>query len=698
MKKMKIFLTLLSMVLPQAAILGAQAAADPLQYEIWVNFDPAHKMLLGRETISWTNTSRDTIPDFWFHLYWNAFKNEKSALMEEARRDEPSGTFHGDTAVRDGDWGWIDVERIGLAGGTDLTAAMQFMTPDEPIHADDQTVMRVKLPKPLLPGETLKLELTFKARIPKTIRRSGYYHNGYFIGQWFPKPGVYQEGKGWNCHQYHLNSEFFADFARFLVHITVPAEYVVGAAGKETAATIDAQRKTVTHTFSQERIHDFAWTADPDYIRIERDFIAAREVSQAEYREIADTVREPLEKIKLADVKMILLINPEHRGQVERHFKALRTALKYYGLWYGPYPYEQVTLVDPPFRSGSGGMEYQTIFTAGTQVLPSPQANDPEMVIVHEFGHGYWYGLAANNEFEEAWLDEGINTYSTGKVLAKAYGPGAVPLTLAGFPLTRYSGSLKYADRETDRAAAIQAVPYDPIVTAAWKFYDPMSYSLNVYMRTSTCLNTLENLIGKEVMLRVMRAFQSRFRFRHPSSRDFIATVNEVSGQDLNWFFTELFFGTSEWDYAVDQVTSQEITTARGIFDSQGRKSEITAKAARALDRKNKQPRYQSLVRVRRLGEARPGPGVRLKIITAFADGSQKINYWDGQGSWAEFSFTGDSKITYAQIDPDNVFLIDRDLSNNSYTVKAHMAGTLRWTGKLLFWIQNLLQFVSTLS
>jgi hypothetical protein len=698
MNKVKIVLMVLAILLPAATLLQAQVAADPVAYEIWVTLDPAQHMLRGRETIRWTNTSRDSVTDIWFHLYWNAFKNEKSALMEEARVDDPSGTFHGDTDVKDGNWGWIDVEKIGLRDGTDLTATMEFMTPDEPKHADDQTVMRVKLPQPLAPGETLTLELAFKAKIPQTIRRSGYYHNGYFIGQWFPKPGVYQEGKGWNCHQYHLNSEFFADFASFRVHITVPGEYVVGAAGKEMARKSDELRKTATYTFEQDRIHDFAWTADPDYIRIERDFIAGREVSQAEYREIAGTLRLPLEQVKLANVKMILLINPEHRSQIDRHFKALRTAIKYYGLWYGAYPYAQVTLVDPPFRSGSGGMEYQTLFTAGTQVLPSPQENSPEMVIIHEFGHGYWYGLVASNEFEEAWLDEGINTYSTGKVLAKAYGPGSLPLSLFGIPLARYSGSLKYADLETDRAAAIQAVKYDPIATPSWKFYNSMSYGMNVYMRASTGLVTLENLLGKEVMLRVMRAFHSRFRFRHPTSRDFIATANEVSGRDLGWFFDELFFGTGEWDYAVDQVTCREITAARGVFDRKGKKSEVTAKAARALDRKIKRPRYQFLVRVRRLGEARPGPGVNLKIITAFEDGSQQVNAWDGQSSWAEFSGTSSSKVKYAQIDPDGIFLIDRDLSNNSYTVKANMAGTLRWTGKLLFWIQNLLQFAAALS
>ncbi len=675
----------------------AMAAAEPVQYEIWVTLDPAHKILNGRETIRWTNTSRDAIPDFWFHLYWNAFKNEKSALMEEVCQEDPSGTFQGNTKVKDGNWGWIDVEKIRLQDGTDLAPAMEFMIPDTPRHEGDQTVMRVKLPRPLAPGETLALELNFKAKIPKTIQRSGYYHNGYFIGQWFPKPGVYQEGKGWNCHQYHFTSEFFADFAGFTVHITVPEEYTVGASGKEISRRDDSRNRTTTHTFQQERIHDFAWTADPDYLRIERDFIADREVSEKEYREVAGTLRLPLEQVKLGNVKMILLINPEHRNQVERHFKALRAAIKYYGLWYGAYPYGTVTMIDPPFRSGSGGMEYPTLFTAGTCILPSPQTNDPEMVIIHEFGHGYWYGLVASNEFEEAWLDEGINTYSTAKVLAKVYGPGSYPLTLAGIPLTRYSGSFKYSDKEFNRAAAVFAVKSDPVVTASWRFSSPMSYGMNVYMRAATCLDTLENLIGKETMLRVMRTFHSRFRFRHPVSRDFIATASEVSGRDLNWFFDELFYGTHEWDFALERAGSSEITTPRGVFDRQGKKIEVSGKNARELDKKEKQKRFITRVRIRRLGEARPGPGVTLKVITVFEDGSKQVEHWDGQDRWVEFTYTGKSKVKYAQVDPDRIFLIDCDLSNNSYIAKADSAGTMRWSSRLLFWMQNLLQFASAL-
>ena len=141
---MKKSLALFLLLLPLLA-LCAREAADPLHYEIWVTLDPARKMLHGRETIHWTNTSGDTVPDICFHLYWNAFKNEKSTLMTEARLGGAEGPDHGDARVKDGDWGWIDVEKIRLKDGSDLKPAMEFIARDEPGHTDDQTVMRVKI-------------------------------------------------------------------------------------------------------------------------------------------------------------------------------------------------------------------------------------------------------------------------------------------------------------------------------------------------------------------------------------------------------------------------------------------------------------------------------------------------------------------------------------------------------------------------
>ena len=153
----------------------------------------------------------------------------------------------------------------------------------------------------------------------------------------------------------------------------MPRGYIIGSSGKAADLRTDESAGTTTTTFRQAMVHDFAWMTDPRYLKVEQDFIASREVTPKEYDDTAKLLGLSIDEVRLPDVKMILLIAPEHKGQIERHFRALRAAIKYYGLWYGPYPYETVTMVDPPYRTGSGGMEYPTLFTAGTQVLTSPQ-------------------------------------------------------------------------------------------------------------------------------------------------------------------------------------------------------------------------------------------------------------------------------------------------------------------------------------
>lgn len=686
------------LILIAPKFLCPQEVNSQIQYEIWVTLDDANKMLIGKEDLRWTNTTQDEIPDMRFHLYTNAFKNEKSTMFQESQEEDMLGL-----GIKEGEWGWIDVTSIRLNDGRDLMPTAEFIREDVPIHADDQTVMRIVFPDPIRPGEEVRLFIDFLSKIPRGILRSGYYQNSYFIAQWFPKPGVYEEGRGWNCHEYHLNSEFYADFAAFTVHMTVPGNFVVGASGKQVKAASDPAQKTVTYTFYEQNIHDFAWTASPDFIKVERDFVAAEEISREEYEKIAERLGLSLEDVELPDVRMILLIEPEHRGQIERHFKALRMAIKYYGLWYGPYPYETVTMVDPPFRTGSGGMEYPTFFTAGTRILRSKKVLSPEHVIIHEFGHSYWYGLCANNEFEEAWLDEGINTYSTGKVSAAAYGPGALAFSLNRIPLNWFFRLPEYLDFEYDRATGIHVVKLDPIATYSWLFAGGASYGLNVYQRASACLHSLERLLGEVVMLRILRTFLIRFRYQHPKTEDFIAIVNEISGRNMSWFFEELFFKTLNFDYGISSLKSgKKKETFLGIFDSDGRKEEVTQthidQAKKEKARSKEDALYVTNIRVRRYGEAKVSADFPLKLKVVFEDGSEEIRFWEGQKRWEKFVFEKPVKAKYAYIDPEGIWLIDSNLANNSMTLKPNRSGILRITGKFLFWIQNSLLFLGALT
>jgi hypothetical protein len=684
---------------PAASVAGAPG----LRYEIWVELDAAGKMLRGTEEIVWTNPSREAVPDMLLHLYWNAFKNEDSAFLREAAAE--SGARRGE-APENGQWGWVDITDIRLADGSDLKPGLGFVTPDGPENPDDQTVARVLFPTPVEPGESVRLRLEFRSKIPRTVARSGYYRDSFFIAQWYPKPGVYEEGRGWNAHAYHESSEFFADFADFVVHITVPSRFVVGSSGKQTDSLIDGSTGRTTYTFRQAMVHDFAWMADPRYLKVERDFIADKEVTAQEYQETASLLGLPVDEIRLPDVRMILLIAPEHKGQIERHFKALRAAIKYYGLWYGPYPYETVTMVDPPYRTDSGGMEYPTLFTAGTRLLKSKDALSPEGVIVHEFGHGYWYGLVANNEFEAAWLDEGVNTYSTGRVLARAYGPGALALSFNGLPLPWFLRMPKDFDFETDRVAAINTVRSDPVTAWSWKFSSRGSYGANVYSRASTLLNTLEKLLGEPAWSRIMRTYHMRWRYRHPAKSDFIAVVNEVGGRDMTWFFDELLDSTRPFDYGVECLSSVKVPLRkRGVYDTDGAREEVTAKKIEDLEATRSGspegetgPTYLTTVVLRRYGEARLGGDARIEVVVRFKDGTAETRTWDGQARWARLEFTKPAEVESAQIDPAGVWLIDENLANNSRGVDGLRRNVVKLMTQILFTLQSFLHFVGSWS
>jgi len=366
-----------------------------------------------------------------------------------------------------------------------------------------------------------------------------------------------------------------------------------------------------------------------------------------------------------------------------------------------------VTMVDPPFRTRSGGMEYPTLFTAGTGVLTSRNVLSPEGVIVHEFGHGYWYGLVANNEFEAAWLDEGFTTYSTGQVLAKAYGPGVPPLDLHGIPIASVLRLPKYFDFETDRVDAIKAVACDPVTAWSWEFFNGESYSANVYLRAATLLRSLEGLLGEPAWARVMRTYHMRFRYKHPTKADFIGVVNEVAGKDMTWFFEELLESTKTFDYGVAQVSSVKLPRMkRGVFDAGGSRQEITSKQVEEAERREAKaplrsgpaPEYLTTVVLRRFGEARVRGDARIDVLVRFKDGTTETSTWDGQARWTRLEFIKTAKVESAQVDPKGVWLIDANLANNSRGVDALRRNVIKLLTQLLFTVQNLLQFVSSWS
>lgn len=660
----------------------AERADDIASYSISVKLDPETRQLSGKQQLTWRNTSPDAITDLWFHLYLNAFRNSNSTFFRES-----NGTLRDDEMPEDG-WGWIEIDSMTLKDGADLKPSLRFEAPDDG-NKDDRTVARVMLPRPLMPGESVTLDIQFKAQLPKIFARTGYVRDYFLVGQWFPKIAVYEpagmRGRttgGWNCHQFHGNSEFYADFGSYHVDINVPSNFVVGATGTR-GRHHTLPNGTTTYDFEQHNVHDFAWTASPRFVELRRKFVASREVTAAEYRVMGRLLDRPYQEMELRNVDVILLMQPEHMPQVERHFKAAMHAIKWFGLSYGSYPFDTLTIVDPAAGAeGSGGMEYPTFITAGTSPRmngwPFADVHLPEEVIVHEFGHQYFQGIIASNEFEEAWLDEGINSYATGRVMERAFGRDATMISFLGWQV---------GERDYLRSAIAPDVKFTAINQPSWMYPDEWSYDINSYVRPELTLRTIEHLAGTQTMARVMRTYAERWRFKHPSTQDFYAVANEVSGRDLRGMMTQIIDRGELVDYEVGAVTSELAVAAAGFVDGAKGREFVSQADADEKQADEEHPNYDTRVVVRRRGEA------ILPVVVAFKFEGKPAERqtWDGVSRWHAFTFRRPERLEWVDVDPDRHIELDADWLNNTRRLDPDRRAAVRLTSRWTFLLQQAL-------
>jgi hypothetical protein len=603
-------------------------------YVIDATLDPSNRTITASEVILWRNITTRPATELQFHLYWNAWRDDRSTWLREAKL----GSRRAVPVVTPDERARIDVTALGVRGNAraDLTTVMRFIAPDDG-NADDRTVLAARLPQPVPPGGSLTIELSWTAHVPRPFARTGVIGNYYFIAQWFPKLGVLQDS-GWNCHQFHNGTEFFSDYGSYDVRMTVPAGWILGATGVERERRDNGSR-TTTHRYHQDDVHDFVWTTSPDYV--ER--------------------HERFEHPTLPPVDMRLLIQPEHAAQADRHFAATRATLKYYGEWFGAYPYGHITIIDPAYQSGAGGMEYPTLFTAGTRLFSPEHTDDPEDVAVHEAGHQFWYGIVGTNEFEDAWMDEGINTFSEARVLG-AWGSPSY------FSQRYFGGFVPYVftdivrDRETDwnRFAGYRRAPKgDAQSTPSFRYY-PATGAAITYNKTALWLNTMERWLGWPVMQRTMSTYFSRWKFRHPKPQDFFDVANEVSGRNLNGYFDQVYRSSNVFDYGIQDLRS----------DKDGDK-------------------YRTLAVVRRYGEAIFPIDVRV----TFADGTSTIEHWDGADRWHLYTYERTERAVSAEADPEHVLLLDINRTNNSRTLApldaAGPKAATKWSLKWMVWLQD---------
>jgi hypothetical protein len=619
---------------PSAQTAPPTVALSPrnANYTLIASLDTPSHTITGDGTIVWRNITRNPTSELRLHLYWNAWRDDHSSWIRETALGRASMAGRPST-----DRGSIDLKALTL-GGRDLLAGSKFISPDDG-NADDRTVLQVPLAKAVAPGESVELKVTWTSHVPRPYSRTGVQGDYYFIAQWFPKLGVLEDA-GWNCHQFHAATEFFSDFGNYDVTLTTPRGWNIGATGVERVAAPPANGDRMTTTFAAHDVHDFAWTTSPDFVVTTRDF------------------NEP----GLPVVKMRLLLQKEHgnQEQIDRHFNATAIALRDYGKWFGPYPYDEITIVDPvtvfneAAQGGStGGMEYPTLFSAGSRWKLLIHELRPESVTIHEAGHQFWYGIVATNEFENAWMDEGFNTFSTARAISTEIDPqiATVERYFGGFMPWAYEDARWTREVDGDRLNAYRLVAsFDQQSTPTWQYW-PGSAGAITYNKTALWLNTLEKMLGWETTQRILSTYFQRWSFKHPGPQDFFAVANEVSGKDLTWFFDAVYRSSATFDYAVGQVTGHTVA-------------------------------------VRRIGD-----GVfPVDIKVTFADGTGTLEHWNGADRWKVLNYGTSAKVSAVEVDPGHILLLDINRTNNSWTAKPEAdIAVKRWSLRWMTWAEELL-------
>jgi len=595
-----------------------------VHYEIDAKYDATRHTIAATEVLTYHNLTGQALDHFPFHLYQNAFRPNATWVREvktqggNARYEKWDPKQYGSEQIR----------TFEVVGQGDVTRNLRYIAPDDG-NPDDKTVIDVKLPKPIPPKAFVQFKIAFEDQMPETQARSGWKRDFLLGGQWFPKVGVWWHG-AWNCHQYHSTTEFFADFGVYDVKLTVPQNEVIGASGVEVSR-VDHADGTKTVAYHGDDIHDFAWTVSPRF-----------------------KVKETTYPSQMGPVKLRFLMQPAHWDQVDRHERITRETLDRFEKWFGPYPYKTLTVVDPEPGSAAGGMEYPTFITAETSWFMPAGLRLVEIVVEHEFGHQYWYGMVATNEFEDAWMDEGINSYTEVKVLDSIFGKKASMADLLG---------ATYGEREGQRDSYIRVADKDAMAENAYAYYDFSSYAGVTYGKTSSVLLTLEGMIGEDTLARALRTYFMKYRFTHPTREDFLKTVEEASGKDLRWYFNQAVYGSQVLDYQILSVVSYPTTWFEQKKD------------------KDKENVYQSYVAVGRKGDF----VMPVDVEVTFDNGEKVREHWAGQNRWTRFSYVKKAKVVSAEIDPDHTVQIDRDPFNDSFAVKPNPKPTYKLSTYWLF-------------
>jgi hypothetical protein len=525
-----------------------------VNYKIDVTLNDVENTLDGFEILNYTNNSPDTLNYIWFHLWPNAYKNDKTAFSEQLLLLGRTDFYFSDNEKR----GYINRLDFKVDG---TTAALED-------HLQYIDIVKLILPSPLAPGNTIKITTPFHEKIPFNFSRGGHVGQAYQITQWYPKPAVY-DNKGWHPIPYLEQGEFYSEFGDFQVQITVPKNYIVAATGelqnadelnflkeksntpftpktkskiipvkeiskssknskaktsfknqKKNAPGLNIKNQETTYitfeinkeseetktlNYFQNNVHDFAWFADKNFI-----------------------VRH--DTLQLSSGKIInawAFSTPSGFNVWKNSIQFIKDAVRTRSKWLGEYPFNIVTAVEAKMGF-NGGMEYPTI----TSISPMSDEESLDNTIEHEVGHNWNYGILASNEREHPWMDEGMNIYFDNRYKKIKYPKNNDAENKKNFIEKRIP------EDENDLLYRIEVSSKkdQPIETPSEKF-SSLNYNAVAYYKTGLWMQELENYIGKSLFDSCLHQYYDQWKFKHPYPGDFKNIVEGISQKNVDSIF-----------------------------------------------------------------------------------------------------------------------------------------------------------------
>jgi Peptidase family M1 domain len=525
---------------------SAEAQPDRWQqrvkYSMNVTMDVQSNRFTGSQTLSYTNNSPDTLFKVFYHLYWNAF--QPNSMMDSRSRELGKITYStGRRGREEQDWDsrvrdrilHLTPEEIGYQKVLSLSMNGVAQT-----YTVDETILEVKLSKPILPRSTVVFQMQFEAQVPLQVRRSGRDNPGtgvrYSMSQWYPKMCEY-DYEGWHPTPY-VAREFYGVWGDYDVTISIDKTYLLGGTGYlENAAQVGygyeapgarvmrpAGNRLVWH-FVAPNVHDFMWAADPGFKHLVRR-VPNGPVIHVIYKNKDNDPRQDTLWTTLADAAVTVL------PFIERTF--------------GPYPYKQYSFV----HGGDGGMEYPM----------STLINNPGVgTAFHEWMHSWYQGMMGTNESEYAWMDEGFTSYAAARVVSYYYHE-----RLRQNPNDQ--GLQQIVEKEKTQLPLYHAAAYssyfnlvksgleEPLTTHADHFNTNFAYSIASYSKGEMFLEQLGYITGAETRDKILLEYYRLWRFKHPNANDFVRVAEKVSGLQLDWYKEYWVNTTKTIDYGIDSL------------------------------------------------------------------------------------------------------------------------------------------------